>query len=88
MYKYFKYWNPETTMKEVLKEIFALFYVPNPNSPYGLDRADELRFNKPLHEAKIKYFTEKYANPNLEQIEYNTNWDFTYPYNLTYNKGF
>ena len=82
------HWKPETSMREVLKEIFALFYVPNPNSPYGLDRADELRFNKPLHEAKIKYFTQKYANPSLKQIEYNANWDFTYPYNLTYNKGF
>ena len=74
------HWKPETSMREVLKEIFALFYVPNPNSPYGLDRADELRFNKPLHEAKIKYFTQKYASPQLGYKEYKS-WDFTYPNN-------
>ena len=37
------WWKPEYTMREVLTNIFALFYLGNPDSPYGLDRADEFR---------------------------------------------
>ena len=67
-------------MMEVLTNIFGLFYMANPDSPYGLDRAMELRNNKPLYEEKIKYFTKKYANPlyaNNETV-YNESWDFSY----------
>jgi hypothetical protein len=51
----------------------------NPDSPYGLARADELRYNKAMHEEKIKYFTKKYARPDIANKEYNESWDFTYP---------
>ena len=34
----------------------------NPDSPYGLDIAEELRYNRATYEEKIKYFTKKYAN--------------------------
>ena len=74
------FWKPETSMKDVLLEIFALFYVPNPISPYGLDRADEFNKNRALYEAKIKYFTKIYANPSKSQIDYQKDWDFNYPF--------
>ena len=68
-------------MYEVLGNIFGLFYMANPESPYGLERANEFRFNKELYEEKIKYFTRKYANPatNYLRKEYLESWDFTYP---------
>ena len=74
------WWRPEYKIKEVAGNIFGLLYLPNPDSPYGLDRANELRFNRPLHEEKIKYFTKKYADPRFTDIdkEYFESWDFTY----------
>ena len=57
------WWKKEYTMREVLTHIFGLFYRANPNSPYGLDRAQEFRNNRPLYEEKIKKFTAKYASP-------------------------
>ena len=73
------WWKPEYTMAEVLTNIFALFYLCNPESPYGLDRANEFKFNRALYEAKCKYFTKKYANPKFADIEkeYNESWDFS-----------
>jgi len=75
------WWKPEYKMLEVLTNIFGLFYMANPDSPYGLDRANELRFNRDLHEAKIQHFTKKYANPGSNNIdkEYTESWDFSYP---------
>ena len=66
-------------MNEVLKEIFALFYLANPDSPYGLDRADEFRYNRDIYESKAQYFTKKYAFPNVIREEYNTDWNFSIP---------
>ena len=75
------WWKPHYTIKEVLTNIFGLFYMANPESPYGIDRAEELRNNKTLHDEKIKYFTKKYANHQIDQSVYENNendWDFTY----------
>ena len=74
------WWKPEYRIKEVLINIFGLFYMGNPDSPYGIDRANEFRYNKPLHEEKIKYFTDKYANPAKNNIdkEYYSSWDFSF----------
>ena len=66
-------------MKEVLANIFGLFYMGNPDSPYGLDRADEFKNNKELNEEKVKFFIKKYADHSKAGKEYNTDWDFTYP---------
>ena len=54
--------------------------MPNPDSPYGLDRANEFKTNKKLYEDKIKFFTRKYANPRFCNIgkEYEESWDFSY----------
>ena len=72
-------WVPTRKMREVIKDIFALFYIPNPDSPYGLGRADEFRDNRALYEEKIKYFVKKYADPDLPEKEYTTDWDFSFP---------
>ena len=73
------WWKPEYKMREVLSNIFGLFYMANPESPYGMDRANELRFERPLHEEKIKYFTKKYAMKQGSNVDYYDYWDFSYP---------
>ena len=72
-------WVPERKMREVIIDIFSLFYKPNPDSPYDVYRADEFRDNRALYEEKIKYFVKKYADPNLPEKEYTTDWDFSFP---------
>ena len=71
------YWNPEYRMREVLTNIFALFYLGNPESPFGIDRQTEMQKTPDLFEEKVKYFTKKYASPQLAYKEYD-HWDFTY----------
>ena len=72
-------WKPEYTIRETFIYIFGLLYKPNPYNAYGLERANEFRFNKQLYEDKIKYFTKKYANPIFCNIdEKYDNWDFSY----------
>ena len=70
-------WNPIYKMKEVLINIYGLFYMPDPDSPYSAERAEEFRNNRALYEKKIKYFTKKYANP-VEQKDFNGDWEFDY----------
>ncbi len=72
------WWKPTSNMKEVLHDIFALFYMANPKSPYGLDRAEEFLKSKDLHDQKCKFFTQKYASMNSEMKEFTNDWDFTY----------
>ena len=71
-------WKPSNTMRQVFIDIFALFYLGNPDSPFSLDRKDEMINNRKLYEEKVKYFTNKYANIGNPLKEY-TSWDFTYP---------
>ena len=71
-------WKPEYTIRETFIYIFGLLYKPNPDNAYGLERANEFRFNKQLYEDKIKYFTKKYANPRLcDTRKKYDNWDFS-----------
>ena len=72
------YWNSEYRMREVLTNIFALFYLGNPESPFGVDRQEEMIKTPELFEEKVKYFTQKYAAPQIGYKEYSS-WDFTYP---------
>ena len=53
----------------------------NPDSPYGIDRADECRDNRQLYEEKIRYFTKKYANAisYLKGFDRTKDWNFNYP---------
>ena len=74
-------WKHEYLMREVLTNIFALFYIENPECPFEFGRGYDLKYNKSLHEEKIKYFTKKYATSvelDLEKISEHS-WDFTYP---------
>ena len=70
-------WKPTYTMKRVFADIFALFYLGNPESPFSMEMKDELKNNKDLYDKKIKYFCKKYAKLGKPYQEY-TSWDFTY----------
>ena len=72
------WWKPEHKIKEVLTNIFALFYMANPESPYGLERAEEFRKNRPLYEEKAKFFTNKYANPHSKYVPDGSDWNFSF----------
>lgn len=72
------WWKPENNMRDVLTHIFALFYKGNPKSPYGLDRQKEMLENRDLYEKKCMYFTQKYASPLCKDVEFTSDWDFTY----------
>ena len=74
------WWKPEYKMREVLLNIYSLFYMANPDSAYGLDRAREYNNEIEVYAEKAKFFTKKYANPkdpNQPKIDRNQDWDFT-----------
>ena len=82
----FNYWNGKMSIREVLTKLYTIFYLNNPDSPYGIDRAEELRNNRQLFDKKIEYFTKKYANPiSASQIYNGSDWDFTYKMNENNN---
>ena len=53
------WWKPETTAREMLTQLFSVFYWQSPECPYGLDRNVEYVENRPLFEEKIKFFHKK-----------------------------
>ena len=53
-----KYWKPEYKMREMFTDIYSLFYYSDPDNPYGLDRADELRNNRAIYEKKLNILLE------------------------------
>ncbi len=65
-------------MREILSSIFALFYLGNPECPYGIKRVEEFKNNKALYEEKIKIFTKKYDDPmwGFEMYPRDKDWDF------------
>ena len=71
-------WYSERRMTEVFTELLTLIKNPHPESSYGLERAEELRYNKDLYDEKVKIFTKKYANPKSCNIfkEYEEDWNF------------
>ena len=77
------WWSPQYKMKEVLLNIYSLFYMHNPESAYGTERAkeynDEQDTKHSIYFEKVKYFTKKYANPKNSNYAYDPNqdWDFT-----------
>lgn len=71
-------WKSESKIKEVLLDVYDLFYKEDTLSPYGLDRVDELRCNRVLYEKKIRYFTKKYASTNIINKNNENSWDFSY----------
>ena len=75
------WWKPEIKMKQVLLDIYSLFYMANPNSAYGLSRAKEYNEEKDVYEEKVKYFTKKYAGPkntknSTFKYDRTHDWDF------------
>ena len=72
------WWKPEYRITEVLINIFTLFYFPNPDSPYIIDRAEEFRENRAIYEEKVKKFTRKYANPMKVGKEYSRTEDWNF----------
>ena len=72
------WWKPEYKMREVFINIFGLFYKANPESPYGLDRAEEFRENRVIYEEKIKVFTKKYVNPMKTNKKYSRTEDWNF----------
>ena len=73
-----KKWNPEIKIKELLIQLYPLFYLTNIELPYGMDIAVEYKFKRALYEEKAKYFTKKYANPINTIKIYDKSWDFSY----------
>ncbi len=76
------WWTPKCTIRQVLTDIFALFWLSNPESPYGLERAKEMNTNINLYNAKCKYYTQKYADMNKDEVVYTTDWNFSDPVNV------
>ena len=74
----FNFWNGKMTIREILTKLYLMFYLNNPdNSPFDIGKANEIKNNRALLDKKIKYFTEKYANPISASQKYD-NWDFIY----------
>ena len=76
-----KFWNPSTTMRKVITDLYAIFYLVNPISPLSSKLAKEYQENRGLYEEKIIYFTKKYANISKGFIYYE-NWDFSFDDNI------
>ena len=69
------WWKPDYTIREVITNIFALFYMQNPDSCFSLEQANEFRNNRKVYEEKVIFFTKKYATHQSN----NSNWDFSFP---------
>jgi len=75
---FLNFWNEKYKMREILiKSFYAIFYLQNPDSPFGIDKQYEMVNNPQLFEKKVEYFTKKYANINNVSLIYKF-WDFTY----------
>ena len=74
---FLNFWNEKYKIREILIKLFTVFYLGNPQSPFGIDRQREMENNPELFEEKVKYFTKKYANINNASNIYKV-WDFTY----------
>ena len=73
------WWNSNCTIRQVLTDIFALFWLSNPESPYGLNRAEEMRKNLDLYNAKCRHYTQKYATLDKEGNYTISDWKFSDP---------
>ena len=71
------WWKPEYKMREVLYNIYQLFYCDNSTSGYGIERIKEYNEDIATFEEKAKYFTKKYALPkNFMNYDRVQDWDF------------
>ena len=75
-----KFWNPSSTVKEIITKLYTIFYIHDPKNPYLLERAIEYDKNRNLFRLKAIYFTKIYANiSNLANgLNYSdNNWNFS-----------
>jgi len=72
------WWNPKSNMRNLLNNIFSLFFIANPEIPYSIEIAKEFINNKELYDKKARYFTKKYASPINSKYDDSKSWDFTY----------
>ena len=70
------WWREGTKMKEVLTKLYSVFYWSNPDNPYQFETANEYKKDRNIYEAKIKYFTKKYAHYSSPFLYY-LKWDFS-----------
>ena len=74
------FWNPDTSIEDLLVAIFALFYKANAESAYrgyGDETINEFDNNRDAYNEKVAYFTRKYANGIYKPPKDLTRWDFT-----------
>ena len=71
------WWKPEYKMKEVLYNIYLLFYCFNSYSGYGMERTKEFNEDRLVFDEKAKLFTKKYAfSKNCINYDRTQDWDF------------
>ena len=80
-------WNPSISMRKVLIDLYAIFYLANPEYSQSLKIAKEYKENKGLYQEKIIYITKKYANIRKASEHYDNDWDFSYDDN-NFNSGY
>lgn len=61
-------------MRQVLTDIFVLFYRANPLSPYGANKRAEFENNKQLYSDKCRKYTMQFAINSGNTNEMNRNW--------------
>ena len=72
------FWKPNYSIKEIFLSIYSLFYYGNLICAFDIECANEFKNDKVVYEEKIKFFTEKYANPLIGINEKTDNRDFTF----------
>ena len=74
------FWKPNYSIKEIFLSIYSLFYYGNLMSAFAVRSVNEFKNNRAVYEEKIKYFTQKYANPltGNNAVEKKENWNFSF----------
>ena len=70
-------WRPEYKVKDIIISVYSLFLMNKDFSSFSMDMSEEYNYNKNLYIEKCRYFTQKYAKPEIGYKEYD-NWDFSY----------
>ena len=70
------WWKPNTSIRQLIQEIYALFYLANPDSGYGIDRNQLYRTNKDEYERRCRIFTKKYADFGSPENDNSKGWNF------------
>ena len=73
------FWNPDSSIEDILVSIFGLFYATNEDSAYqayGQDVIDDFMNNRDAYNERVRFFTKKYANGKYKN-ENEKRWDFT-----------